>query len=177
MNLEELFLKRQSTRDYSDEQVTEDELKEICRLAILAPSAINAQPYNLYIICGEKAKSFSPLVQVKGSNSWASKCPAFIVIEQRKPFEVTRGERKVTNEPFIGNDVGILSAYIALAAENMDIQTCIVGLRDEIRIAEFLNLPDGTPFPLVIALGHKKEGYPVREKNRRDFNQTVHIIK
>ena len=177
MNLEELFLKRQSTRDYSDEQVTEDELKEICRLAILAPSAINAQPYNMYIICGEKANSFSSLVQVKGANSWASKCPAFIVIEQRKPFEVTRGERKVTNEPFIGNDVGILSAYIALAAENMDIQTCIVGLRDESGIAEFLNLPDGTPFPLVIALGHKKEGYPVREKNRRDFNQTVHVIK
>lgn len=177
MNLEELFLKRQSTRDYSDENVTEEELKEICRLAILAPSAINAQPYNLYVICGQKAKLFSPLVQVRGANSWASNCPAFIVIEQRKPFEVTRGERKVTNEPFIGNDIGILSAYIALAAEDMDIQTCIVGLRDESGIAKFLGLPDGTPFPLVIALGHKKEGYPVREKNRRDFNQTVHVVK
>lgn len=177
MNLEQLFFKRQSTRDYSDEQVTEEELKEICRLAILAPSAINAQPYNLYVICGQKAKLFSPLVQVRGANSWASNCPAFIVIEQRKPFEVTRGERMVTNEPFIGNDIGILSAYIALAAEDMDIQTCIVGLRDESGIAKFLGLPDGTPFPLVIALGHKKEGYPVREKNRRDFNQTVHIVK
>ncbi|MCH5142283.1 MAG: nitroreductase family protein [Clostridiales bacterium] len=177
MNLEELFLKRQSTRDYSDEEVTEEQLKEICRLAILAPSAINAQPYNLYAICGKKAKSFCTLVQVKGANSWASNCPAFIVIEARKPFAVTRGERTVTNAPFIGNDVGILAAYIALAAENMDIQTCIVGLRDESGIAKFLNLPDGTSFPLVIALGHKKEGYPVREKTRRDFNETVHIIK
>lgn len=177
MNLEELFLKRQSTRDYSDEEVTEEQLKEICRLAILAPSAINAQPYNLYAICGEKAKSFCTLVQVKGANSWASGCTAFIVIEKRKPFEVTRGERKVTNEPFIGNDVGILTAYIALAAENMDIQTCIVGLRDESGIAKFLNLPDGTSFPLVIALGHKKEGYPVREKIRRNLDETLHIIK
>lgn len=177
MNLEELFLKRQSTRDYSDDEITEDELKEICRLAILAPSAINAQPYNLYAICGKKAKLFRPLIQIKGANSWADSCPAFIVIEARKPFEVMRGERKVTNEPFIGNDVGILSAYITLAAENMDIQTCIVGLRDESGIAKFLDLPDGTPFPLVIALGHKKEGYPVREKSRRDFNETVHIIK
>ena len=177
MNLEQLFLKRQSTRDYSDEQVTEDELKEICRLAVLAPSAINAQPYNLYAICGEKAKLFRPLIQVKGANSWASNCTAFIVIEARKPFEVTRGERKVTNEPFIGNDVGIITAYITLAAENMDIQTCIVGLRDEKGIAKFLDLPDGTPFPLVIALGHKKEGYPVREKTRRKLEETLHIIK
>ena len=177
MNLEELFLKRQSTRDYSDEQVTEEQLKEICRLAILAPSAINAQPYNLYAICGEKAKLFRPLIQVKGANSWADNCPAFIVIEARKPFAVTRGERKVTNEPFIGNDVGILTAYIALAAENMGIQNCIVGLRDESGIAKFLNLPEGTPFPLVIALGHKKEGYSVREKMRRNFDETVHIVK
>lgn len=177
MNLEELFLKRQSTRDYSDEQVTEEQLKEICRLAILAPSAINAQPYNLYAICGEKSKLFSPLVQVKGSNSWATDCPAFIVIEARKPFEVTRGERKVTNEPFIANDVGILSAYIALAAENMDIQTCIIGLRDESGIAKFLGLPDGTSFPLVIALGHKHKDCPVREKKRRNLDDTLHIIK
>ena len=164
-------------RDYSDEQVTEEEIKEICRLAILAPSAINAQPYNLYAICGEKAKLFAPLVQVKSANSWATDCPAFIVIEARKPFEVTRGERKVTNAPFIANDIGILSAYIALAAEDMDIQTCIIGLRDESGIAKFLNLPDGTPFPLVIALGHKTKDCPVREKKRRDLNQTLHIIK
>lgn len=177
MNLEELFLKRQSTRDYSDKEVTEEELKEICRLAILAPSAVNAQPYNLYAICGDKAKLFRPLIQVGGANSWADNCPAFIVIEARKPFAVTRGARTVTNAPFIGNDVGILSAYITLCAENMDIQTCIVGLRDEKGIAKFLGLPDGTPFPLVIALGHKKEGYAVREKNRRDFSETVKIIK
>ncbi len=177
MNLEELFLKRQSTRDYSDEEVTEEQLREICRLAVLAPSAINAQPYNLYVICGKKAKEFRPLIQIKGANSWADNCPAFIVIEERAPFAFQRGERKVTNEPFIANDVGILSAYIALAAENMDIQTCIVGLRDESGIAKFLNLPEGTSFPLVIAVGHKKEGYPVREKNRRNLDETLHIIK
>ena len=177
MNLEELFLKRQSTRDYSDGQITEAELREICRLAVLAPSAINAQPYNLYAICGEKANSFRPLIQVGGANTWADTCPAFLVIESRAPLEITRGERKITNEPFIGNDIGILSAYITLAAENMDIQSCIVGLRDESGIAKFLGLPDGTPFPLIIALGHKKEGYPQREKKRRDLNETLHIIK
>ena len=177
MNLEELFLKRQSTRDYSDKQITEEELREICRLAILAPSAINAQPYNLYAICGEKAKLFRPLIQIGGANSWADTCPAFIVIEAREPFAVTRGDRIVTNEPFIGNDIGILSAYITLASENMEIQSCIVGLRDENGIAKFLGLPEGTSFPLIIALGHKKEGYPQREKNRRDLNETLHIIK
>lgn len=59
MDLEELFLVRQSTREYSDKPVSEEDLLEICRLAKLAPSAINSQPYKMYAISGEKAKAFA----------------------------------------------------------------------------------------------------------------------
>lgn len=177
MELEELFKKRQSTREFSDETISDGELKEICRLASLAPSAINAQPYNMYAVNGEKAKIFRKFVQNNGANKWADNCPAFIAIQAREPFSVQRGERRVSNDRFIPNDVGILAAYIALAAENMDIQTCIIGLRDEKGIAQFLNLPENTSFPLIIAVGHKKQGYPVREKSRRNLDETFFLIK
>lgn len=177
MDLEKLFLTRQSTREFSERKVADETLTEICRLATLAPSAINAQPYNLYAVNGEKAKAFTVNIQPHGANKWASGCPAYIVIEQRAPWALVRGERRISNEEFIGNDIGILSAYIALAAENLGVQTCIVGLRDEKGIAEFLGLPEGTKFPLVIAVGYKAEGYTVREKSRRDFNETFKLIK
>ena len=41
MNLEELFVKRQSTREFSDKEIADETLEKICRLAVLAPSAIN----------------------------------------------------------------------------------------------------------------------------------------
>lgn len=88
-----------------------------------------------------------------------------------------RGERRLSNEEYIPEDIGILSAYITLAAENAGLQTCIIGLRDEKGIAEFLNLPEGTGFPLVIALGYAVEGYPVREKRRRALDETFKLIK
>lgn len=177
MDLEKLFLTRQSTREYSDKPVTDDELERICKLATLAPSAINAQPYRLYGINGEKAKKFAINIQVSGANKWADQATAFIVIEQTAPFKVERGTRVISNEPFIANDIGILTAYIALAAEDMDVQSCIVGLRNEKGIAQFLNLPEGTPFPLVIALGHKADGYPIREKQRHEFKNVYKLIK
>lgn len=177
MNLEQLFLTRQSTREYSDKPVTDYELERICRLATLAPSAINGQPYRLYAINGKKAKEFACNVQVNGANQWTDTAAAFIVIEQTAPYTVDRGTRVVSNEPFIANDVGILAAYITLAAEDAGVQSCIVGLRNEKAIAKFLNLSDETRFPLVIALGHKVDGYSVREKQRHDFNEVYKLIK
>lgn len=177
MNLEQLFLKRQSTREYSDVPVTDEELERICRLATLAPSAINGQPYRLYAVNGEKAKEFTKHIQPYGRNGWADACTAYIVIEEREPITIKRGEKTITNGPFIANDIGILTAYISLAAEDAGIQNCIVGLRDEDGIADFLNLEKGAKFPLVIALGHAAEGYPVRQKSRRDFKETYKLIK
>ncbi len=177
MNLEKLFLTRQSTREFSDRKVTDEEIENICRLAHLAPSAINGQPYKLYGINGKKAKEFAVNIQKNGANKWADGAAAFIVIEQTEPVEIHRGERVVSNAPFIANDIGILAAYITLAAETSGVQSCIVGLRDEEAIAKFLNLPVGTRFPLIIALGHAAENYPVREKQRKSFDEIYKLIK
>ena len=177
MNIEELFLTRQSTREYKDREVSDEILEKICKLACLAPSAINAQPWKLYAISGEKGKEFTKFIQVNGTNPWADSVCSYVVIEQLAPHAVMRGERRVSNEEFIPIDIGILTAYLTLAAESLGVHSCIVGLRDEKGIAEFLGLPDNTRFPLVIALGYAVEGYPIREKRRRDFDKIYTLIK
>ncbi len=175
--LKDLFLKRQSTREFCDREIADGDLEEICRLACLAPSAINAQPWKIYAVKGEKAKVFKPLVQKDGANVWADCVNTYLVLEQLPPHAIMRGDRRVSNEEFIPNDIGILAAYITLVAEEKGIQSCIIGLRDEKGIANFLNLPEGTKFPLVIALGYKTESCPVREKKRRDFDKIYTLIK
>lgn len=177
MDLEQLFLKRQSTREYSDRPVPREELERICRLARLAPSAVNSQPYKLHIVTGGKAKEFCKYVQILGSNRWASGCPAFIAMEQGKPAVVERLGQRLLKTEFVPIDIGIAAAYIVLAAENDGVQTCILGMRDEKGIAEFLGAPEGTKYPLVIALGYAPEGYPVREKNRRPFGEAVDVTE
>lgn len=178
MEIEKLYLTRQSTREHDEnKKVSDEDLLEICRLAKLAPSAINSQPYKLYAVNGEKATAFAKNVQVWGSNRWASKCAAFIVIEQGKPPILERLGQKISKTEFVPIDIGILSAYIVLAAESMGIQTCILGMRDEKAIAKFLGLKEGTKFPLVIAVGYAAENYPVREKKRKDFDGTVKLVK
>ena len=177
MDIEQLYLKRQSTRKYSNKPVDDELLEKICRLAALAPSAKNSQPWKMFAINGAKAKEFAPCVQMFGANKWASGCPAFIVIElDRGKLEERISERFSFGE-FSGNDIGLLAAYIVLAAESLGLQTCILGIRDEARIAQFLGEPDGSRFPLVIAMGYAEEDYPVREKDRKPFDGIFKLIK
>lgn len=178
MDLEKLYFTRQSTREYNPQKhVSDEDLAEICRLAQAAPSAVNSQPYILHVVTGEKAKEFAKYVQVLGSNRWASACPAFIAIEEGKPAVLERLGQRLVKTEFVPIDIGILSAYIVLAAENKGIQSCIVGMRDEKGIAEFLGLKEKTKFPLVIALGYAADGYPIREKKRRSFDEAVKFYK
>ena len=52
MNIEELYLKRQSTRKYSEKPVADDTLEKVCRLGALAPTAKNSQPWKMFAING-----------------------------------------------------------------------------------------------------------------------------
>ena len=177
MDLEKLYLKRQSTRKYSDTPVTDAELERICSLAALAPSAKNSQPWKMFALNGDKAKQFAPCVQMNGSNGWTSGCPAFIAIElNRSKFEETIAQ-KFTFADFAGNDIGLLTAYLVLAAEDMGLQTCILGIRNEDKIADFLKEPKGSRFPLVIAVGHAAEGYELRPKDRKPLEDVFKLIK
>lgn len=53
MNFEELMNKRFSTRDFTDKKISEDDLKEIIKIAGRSPSWANTQPWNVHIASGE----------------------------------------------------------------------------------------------------------------------------
>lgn len=178
MELEELYLKRQSTREYADRPIPEKTLEEICRLAVLAPSAVNSQPYRLHVISGDRAKEFAHCVQPDGAGLWTSGCAAFIAIEQGEGFRRTMPDGTVAvKADFVPYDIGIMTAYLVLAAEHFGVQSCILGRRDESAIARFLGLGQTARFPLVVALGYAAEGYPVRRKTRRPLAESCNFIK
>ncbi len=177
MDIEKLYLKRQSTRSYSDKPVTDEELEKICSLASLAPSAKNSQPWKIFAVTGDKAAQFAPFVQIYGANKWAANCPAFMAIQLDRSRLEEKIATRYTFADFSGNDIGILAAYITLAAENMGIQTCIIGIRDEQGIAKFLGESEQSRFPLVIALGHASEDCPVREKSRKPLSEIFKLVK
>lgn len=179
MNLQELkefYLKRQSCREFSDTVVPDEVISEICKTALLAPSAMNAQPWRLLAVVREKREEVLKCLQHLGANKFASKASALVVVASDKSGGMMKvGELFKENE-FVRNDLGILTAHLVLAAEAAGVGSCILGWRNEEKLREILGLGKNTVIPEVVALGYPAEGYPVREKKRKPQDETFALI-
>ncbi len=65
-------------------------------------------------------------------------------------------------------DIGIAAAHLCLQAAELGLGKCMLGWFDEKRIKRLLNVPSGKRIGLLITLGYAAEGYPLRNKARKD---------
>ena len=175
-DIEKLYLQRQSCREFSDREVGEDLIGEICRIALLAPSARNAQPWQLIAVMGNQLPEFVKAVQPMGMNRFASDANALIVVAEDGGGVMQVGP-VLRENPYVKNDLGILTAHLVLAAEAAGLGTCILGARDENRLRELLGFKKDRHIPHVVAVGYPKEGYEIREKKRKPLETTFTLLK
>ena len=179
MNLEELkqlYLRRQSCRAFSDKDVPDELVEEICSLALLAPSACNSQPWNLIAVKGERAKEVAKGLQDLGMNKFASSAPVLIAVVEGKSNLSARVGTRFKDNDFLHNDIGILVAHLVLAAEAAGLGSCILGWRNEKTLRAALGLDDKAKIPEVVAIGYPADG-TVREKKRKPLEETFKFLK
>lgn len=63
MEFDDVILSRRSTRGYKADPVPRALIEDILKLAMRAPSSMNTQPYNFYVISGE------PLEKIRAGNT------------------------------------------------------------------------------------------------------------
>lgn len=173
MDIEQLFLTRQSCRNFQDKPVDDETLRKIAELAHLAPSSVNAQPWKVYAATGEKAKEVARALQGMGMNKFTEKCPAFFAITEGKASFTAKVAGAKHLVPY---DVGIFAAHIVLAAQALGVGSCIIGWRNEKTLQRVLGLKDKQCIPLVIALGYPAENDPLRQKRRKPLDEVFEII-
>ena len=176
-DIENLYLKRQSCRSYADTVVPEKLVREICRVALLAPSAVNAQPWQLIAVSGNKAAEVATCVQRLGMNKFAAKVSTFVVVAEGKGNLMMKIGSIFKENEFIKNDLGILTAHLVLAAEAAGLSSCIIGWRDEEKLRTLLGLDKNVRIPIVVALGYPEEGYSILKKKRKPLDEVFTLIK
>ena len=175
MNFTEIARHRQSCRNYDPtREVEKEKIDAILESANLSPSACNSQPYFLTVCKGEYAKKVIKGVQSMGMNKFASNAPVMIVISEAAYNKTAAAGAALKKNDYRSIDIGIVCAYITAEAEAQGLSTCILGWLNDKEIREACDL-NGT-VRLVVALGYAEEGYPIREKSRKPFEEAVKII-
>ncbi len=167
----ETILSRRSIRSYKPEQINEQQLDTIINCAINAPSANNKQPWEVRVVQNPELmkeivdgyKAFS-----KNDRSPFYNAPTLIVVAYQK------------DNRYGQLDCGWLGQNILLAAESMNIGTCVVGgpvkyfnSPEAKSVVDKLKFSEGYEILYTITMGYKNESPDAkpRDKNR------VQVIK
>ena len=176
MEFQELIRVRESCRSFTEEPVTREQIETILEAARLSPSACNSQPWSFVAVCSPEAvKTCAACIQASGANAFTSQAAAFIILTEEHAQLSPRIADTMDSQHFAQLDLGLVTAHLCLAASDLGLSTCILGLFDEDKTKEAFQIPTEKRVRLIIALGHGKADAP-RPKQRRPLSETARFV-
>ena len=155
---------RRSIRKFADKMVPHEVLEEIVNVAAYAPSLKNTQ-ISRYIVVEDREKIAALATEetclgFPYNCKTMSKATAIVVqtmVNGRSGYEKDGSFTTPKGDRWEMYDAGIAAQTFCLAAHEKGIGTCIMGIFDDEKIAELLNLPEGQIVGAVISAGYPDE--------------------
>jgi len=169
MEVLEAIRGRRSVRVFTDQPVSDEEVKTLIDAALNAPSAGNIQPWEFIVI--KKAEVKRRLVVAALNQTFIEQAPVVIVIcANTKASGSGYGGRGVTL--YCIQDTATATQNILLAAFSMGLGTCWIGAFKEEEVRAVLGIPEGFRPVAIIPVGHGMGNPP--KHPRRPLNEVVH---
>jgi nitroreductase len=144
MTFDEVILGRRSIRGYKPDPVPRELIEEILALAMRAPSSMNTQPYNFYVITGE------PLDRIRAGNTerMVAGVPQSREFRQGVPFAGVHRERQIHVAKQLFAEMGIArddaaarQDWVLRGFRQFDAPVCVIITYDKV-----CDGSDDTPF-------------------------------
>lgn len=168
-----LLKTRHSTRAFSDEPVTEEEIKKAIEAAKLSPSACNRQPCKVYFIKTEECQKVLTNV-LPGYNLFEMDNTKTLLVTFDMSFVSMIGER---NQGWFNAGLFAMNLVNALHAEG--IGTCFLQWGEkhsvEEKVKEKLDIPKNERIAVAIACGHYKDENKVLCSARRSAEEMFKV--
>lgn len=163
MDFKTLVNKRYAVRKYAPQPVEDEKLTLVLDTARKAPSAVNFQPYKLYVV-----KSEEKLDAVKACyhRTWIKTAPVLIVVVGSHDMAWKRAQ---DGKDHTDIDAAILIDHLMLQATELGLGTCWVCNFDIELLQETLNL-SATEEPIaIVPIGYpENENTPVKKRKGLD---------
>jgi nitroreductase len=166
MNFKELAQKRYSVRSYQSTPVEEEKLIRVIEAALLAPSAVNFQPWKFVIVT---EPSLLKSLHECYHRDWFKSAPACIVAlgDHDKGWH-----RPSDGKDFTDIDVAIAVDHLMLAAAEIGLGTCWICHFNAEKCTELFNISSNFEPVALIPIGYPLSG-TVPEKKRKTLEQVV----
>ena len=146
MEFDELVKLRRSCRSYDACAISKQDIQEIIKCSLLAPSWKNSETGRYYVALDDET-----IKQVYDClpdfNQSSSKNAAYIIATYKK------GISGNGDDAWGAYDLGLQNSYLILKAKQLGYDTLIMGLRDEDKLRQIFDIPEDEIMLPVIAIG------------------------
>lgn len=158
------IIERRSIRNFTEQPISRELIKEIIEVTRFYPSWKNSQTARFYIIENAEVKSdIAENGTLSGSRNEKiiNSAPTLLVLTIKKglsgthPDGVYITDKKDEWEMF---DSGIAAQTFSLVAFEKGIGSVILGIFDEHKVAQICNIPEDEKVAALIPIGYPKEG-------------------
>lgn len=176
MHFMDLINVRESCRNYTGDPVPHEKLEAILNAARLAPSACNSQPWSFIVAeSPEAVRHAAECVQEGGANKFTDKAPAFILVVEEHAQLSPRIADTMDSQHFAQIDIGLVTAHICLAASELGLGTCIMGLFNEEKAKTYFHIPKEKCVRLILSVGASADAMP-RAKKRKTLTEIAQFV-
>ncbi|HEY74709.1 MAG TPA: nitroreductase family protein [Thermoflexia bacterium] len=149
----DLIKKRRSIRKYTDEPVSDEEIRTMLEAAMAAPSANNSQPWEFVVVRDADLRR-----QLAQTHPWSGMCAGAPVV-----FVVCAHESRSSHWV---EDASAATENLLLAAAGLDLGAVWVGIypnqEREAHVRKVLGIPDDVRVLCLVPVGHPAESKPPR---------------
>ena len=151
----DLIKKRRSIRKYTDDPISDTDVRKLLEAAMAAPSADNLQPWEFVVVRDPDLRE-----QLARTHPWAKMCADAPVV-----FVVCAKERRSSHWV---EDASAATENLLLAATGLDLGAVWVGVypnsRNEKHVRQVVGAPDNLRILCLVPVGHPAESKPPHTK-------------
>ena len=148
MEYGQLIRDRYSVRQFSERPVEDDLVAAILEAARVAPTAVNKQPQRILVVRGDEA-----LAKMDECTRCRFGAPVVLVLT----YDMTVAARHPDVADFGMVDIAIVGDHMSLAAEELGVHSCWVGLIDPPELRRQFDVPQTYKIVAVMPLGYPSE--------------------
>jgi Nitroreductase len=169
----DLIKNRRSIRQFTDEPLMPDQVEQLLRAALMAPTSKNSRPWHFVLV--EDKAMLQALSHCKSSGSAFLENAALAIV--------------VLTDPLLSiayvEDAAIAAAYIQLQAEDLGLGSCWIqvagretdtGYDSEQYVRDMLDIPLQLVATCIIAVGHKAKPAQPHDEDKLHWER-LHIEK
>ncbi len=157
------ILQRRSVRDFTDEPVPEELVREIIRAGIWAPSGLNNQPWRFVIVTSPAVKEELARQTHYGRTVLNAAVLIAVFLDQEAVYDQVKDQQSagacIQNMLLAAHDLGLGAVWLGQILKN----------KEEVR--KILGLGEGLELMALLALGH-----PCHRQQKSSRKELSHFI-